>query len=184
MFVEAVSTHPAVERWAVGCAAGRAVSLVVLGSHWSGKTYTMYAAYRAALAYGLQQQQVAVPKVIDMTTSEALRLTSNYRVVLADPADYADPEYGHDMEGRKDYVPRPDRQKTWDEPELQAEMALRDAAWQQVIERLAFSTEHASIFTATSEWTLRRALPKGLVEVVLDRPQVVLEPRPRPAATW
>jgi hypothetical protein len=66
----------------------------------------------------------------------------------------------------------------------QAMLALPDSVWRQLIERLAFSNEHATVFTATSESTLHRALPSALVTVLLDRPTVVLPDRPRPQRSW
>jgi hypothetical protein len=174
------TTHTAVHEWARRVAQGESASLLILGAHWSGKTHTMLSAYRIAVSLGMADDDAAAPEELDLNSAMVSALLDRHRVLLIDPADVADPDYSFDSEGLESYRPKNPLSRAWDDPEVQALMALREVAWQQLIERVIFSTYHASVFTATSEWTLRRALPAPLVDELLTSPTVHLPRRPLP----
>lgn len=183
MFADATSDEPLLADWVAQVAHGEPAELLILGPGWSGKTHIAWVAYNALLAAGVQSPNIAAVNAHAYgEANNAAHDVLNRPVVIFDPADYGDPEYHFDSVGLPNYQPK---ERTYDEPEVQAVLAIQAANVNDIAIRLAFSTNHARLFTATSATSLERALGEGVARNVLAWPTISLSRRPTDdVLTW
>lgn len=175
LFRDAETDHPAIEQWCTTVLAGAPARLLILGPHWSGKTYAAFAALRRLLAAGYPSQDITVHGASDLKARHDPRVIENTTAVTMID----------DVTVSVDTVREAKRPLAPDSVDVQAMMALEAGALAEAIAALAVLPNRSWILIASTPEILAEAVGEQTAARILAVADTLeLTQRPLPKLSW
>jgi len=175
LFAAAEITEPHVADWVAAVLDGGHARLLLLGPSFCGKSHNAYAAVRRLLLAGYRAEQIAVHRALDLgRTYRPDLIRDDPPVIILD-----DVTIGVDIAEGISVPLVPDR------PDVEAMMAVRNAAIADAAHRLATRPNTSWILCASGIPQMIRALGQDTTDVINTLADIVVLPeRPQPRPTW
>jgi hypothetical protein len=169
-FADAEITEPVVADWVTAVLAGGHARLLLLGPIFCGKSHHAYAAVRRLLLAGYQADQIAFHKALDLgRTYRPVLIDDGPPVIILDDVTIA-----VDINQGVSVPLVPDR------PDVQAVMAVQDAAIADAARRLATRPNTSWIICASGIAQMNKTVGQDTTDVITTLADVVVLPeRPR-----
>lgn len=175
LFSDAETDHPAIVQWCSTILAGDTARLLLLGPHWSGKSYTAYAALRRLLAAGYREENITVHQAHELGRSYQPSMIENTTAVTV----IDDLTLSVDLVREAKVPLKPDT------ADVQAMMALEAGALADAVTRLSLLPRRSWLLIVSSIECLVEAVGQETADrLVAVADQAELAPRPRPTLRW